>query len=167
MDEIASTDSSASSDIPPQQQQKKKSNFVPGDPRIPMLVRVYGSIIAAISIEIMIFTVLFSIFLKIVFSFEKGKNIVSSFFDFDLFSLLFVGLILAFAYLLYRMGIGICNGEKSAIYGLTVVGGLTLVIALGIIISGSQIGGAVLFVFALALYLPPIWVSFRRWELFK
>ncbi len=42
MDEIASTDSSASSSIPPPQQQKKKSNFIPGDPRIPMLVRVYG-----------------------------------------------------------------------------------------------------------------------------
>jgi len=65
------------------------------------------------------------------------------------------------------MGKGVCNGERKAIYGLTFVGGLTLIIALEIIIAGSPIGGIILFIFVLALCFPPTWVSFRRWELFK
>ncbi|HON07613.1 MAG TPA: hypothetical protein PLW02_05880 [Verrucomicrobiota bacterium] len=155
MNETTSTDSSVSSDIPQQQQKKKKSNFVPGDPHIPMLVRVYGSIIAAISIEIIILTVI-PLIILIPFNITNLPMTV----------LPGVG-ILALAYILYRMGKGVCNGERRAIYGLTVVGALTLVIAIEIIIAGSPIGGAILFIFTLALCLPPIWVSFHRWELFK
>ena len=159
MDETASTDSSASSDIPPPQQQKKKSNFIPGDPRIPMLVRVYGSIIAAISIEIMILTGI-PFIISILFSITDDMSMF--------FTLLLYGVgIYVFTYVLYRMGKGVCNGERKAIYGLTFVGGLTLIIALEIIIAGSPIGGIILFIFVLALCFPPTWVSFRRWELFK
>lgn len=144
MNKTASTNSSASSDIPPQQQKKKKSNFVPGDPRIPMFVRVYGSIIAAIIIEIIILTVI-PLIIFIPFNTTNLPMTV----------LPGVG-ILALAYILYRMGKGICNGERKAIYGLTVVGALTLIIAIEIIISGSPICGVVLFIFTMALCLPPI-----------
>jgi len=155
MNETAPVNSPSSETRTPPQA-KQKSGFIPGDPRVPTLVRVYGAIIAAMSICGMILVVIRSVIVCLM-NLERGGPFV----------LLFGGIQAVIAFVLYRLGRGLCNGQRLAVYGICILGGVALLLAIGIMIGGSAVGGLVLLAFIAVFYVPPILVAFRRWGSFK
>ena len=128
--------------------EKGKSGFIPGKRRIPRLVRVYSTIIMAMSIVSVIVAVIVAVIL--------GAD-----------SPIGVLLQVPVAFVFYRLGRGLGNGERQAVYGISILGVLALLLAIGIMIAGSLVGGLVLLGFTVVFYAPPLLVAFRRWDLFR
>ena len=130
---------------------EQASGFIKGDPSIPALVRVYGNVIAAANIVGIVFTIIGAL-AEVV---QSGNP----------FALIPAAIAFAIEYVMLRLGQGLYRGERQAVYGICILGGLG--IALGVVcLFGSPVAGAIILGLVAVLYAPPIIVAFGRWELF-
>jgi hypothetical protein len=84
------------------------------------------------------------------------------------FGLLPASLSLALSYLWRRIGQGLRNGQRSAVYGLCLLGGLTLIAANYVLfVEDELILGSILIVAFAIMYIPPALSAFLSWAAFK
>jgi len=127
---------------------------IPGDPEIPAVVRVYGIIVKVIGALGMIAAVA-----------AAGNLIIR--YHIPLVAGLFAGVLyFMLPFVLFRMGKGLQAGERNAIYGMCVLGVVSLLASLAIM-GRIQILGLSAFVLTTLLYGPPIVSAFRHWSCFR
>ena len=129
---------------------------LPGNPKIPVLVRSYGVFIRLFNAIVIILSVLgFFLFAS---SGQTGGLAFGCFLQIAVSSLLIV------------VGNGLVAGRKSAVHGVTALAAINLVSAL-LIASALKEGGAtaglVLVVANLIILGPPIYVGYKNWAKFE
>lgn len=127
---------------------------------VPVVVRVYGMIIMVLQI---IGIVLYSIgtIIALVHTVSSNQPYLRG-------GILIAGAwIIVIQIILFRLGKGLRAGERQAVYGLSILGGLALLIGIGCLIAGYQIEGFAFLFTVVILYVPPIVSAFRHWTLFK
>lgn len=141
MNEIAPEIGLPSQDLP-SFPKTAKSKWLPGDPQTPISLRIYGSIIVAVSTTWMIMIMGGIIASAGTMHGEPG-------------ALLMGVLMVAYSFLHYRIGRGLGNGERMAVYGLCIAGVLSPCLGLQSLI------------FLLLIYVLPIVATFRHWNTLK
>jgi hypothetical protein len=130
-------------------------------PPVPGIVRVYGMIIMVcmVCIAIGIGLVALKALVGLVGS---GSSLrVQWLFVFG------AALSVAISLVIFRLGEGLRAGQRQAVYGLCILGGIALLLAIGNFLAG-QVGVAVFFLAVVGvLYVPPIISAHRHWSAFK
>lgn len=121
---------------------------------IPQLVRVYGMIIMVLS-AISMGSIALQSLQYLALGGSPGMLI---------FSALCVGI----CFVGFRCGKGLRAGERQAVYGLCIFGGLNLLVAIGQLGTGKGVGqGLFTLTVVGVLFVPPIISAFSHWSAFK
>jgi len=67
----------------------------------------------------------------------------------------------------FRLGKGLRAGERQAVYGLCLLGGLAVLFGIGWMVMGAVVGGLVVLLAVGVIYLPPIVSAFGHWTAFR
>ena len=127
---------------------------IPGDPQVPGVVRLYGIVVKVIGVLGMIGAV------------AAAGNLIIRYHVPAVAGLFAGGLYFLLPFVLFRMGKGLQAGERNAIYGMCVLGVVSLLVSLGIM-GRIQLLGLSALVVTLLLYGPPIVSAFRHWNCFQ
>ena len=74
------------------------------------------------------------------------------------------------AFLFFRLGKGLRKGERQAVYGLCILGGLAILgsIALVVFVGANALQGVLIILLVVGVvYVPPVVSAFRHWGAFK
>ena len=117
----------------------------PASAEVPIVLRVWGALIAALNIlGALLYT--FAAF------FQGGGG--------DPLALGVVVIQIIFV----RLGIGLYRGERQAVYGLCVLGGLALLYGTFVVVTGGLLVGGITIGVAALFYGVPILIAFRNWN---
>ena len=126
-------------------------------PQVPGVVRVYGAIIMVMSVIGMGLGVL---------QIPLGIAALAS--SALLFLPLVVGAgLIAVNFIFLRLGKGLLAGERQAVYGLCVLGGLAALSGMVAIAAGAKASGLGTIFWVGVFYVPPIVSAYRHWTIFK
>lgn len=138
---------------------KPEPGATPPRPGVPRILRIYGGCIAAVNILGII-----GVVINCLNNFDRvGSNVLVG------------GFVIAFIlYLLFKLGMGLYNGERQAVIGLCVFGVLSLPLTIVQFIGAPDLGisrsaytGFVSLAIVSVLYVTPIVIALRHWESFK
>jgi hypothetical protein len=118
---------------------------------VPKVVRVYGMIIMVVN------------------AIGMGLAVIAGLLNLaqgGVFALIGGALQFLIALVLYRLGKGLKEGERSAVYGICILGGLAVLGGFGLM-SASVVSGVLLLGFVAVFYVPPIISAFGHWDAFK
>ena len=153
----------------------QKRNITPPPPRqappppaadtsfVPVVVRVYGMIIMvlqAVGIVLYGIATLVALVVGLVHPFVSRLAFVPA--------ILIAGaLIIGGQIVIFRLGKGLRAGERQAVYGWSILGGLFLLVGIGFLLTGDP-GRGIAILFTVAIFhVPPIVSAFRHWTSFK
>ncbi len=117
----------------------------PASGEVPIVLRVWGALLAGSSALGAVASV------ATAFTSGYGLDPVS----------LGVGVVLV---IVVRLGIGLYRGERQAVYGLCVLGGLALLYGTFVLVTGALLVGGITIGVAALLYGVPIVFAFRNWQ---
>jgi hypothetical protein len=133
-----------------------KSSFfyIPGDPAIPTLVRVYGTIIRLLNAMMIVLALI-----GLVAAISESAQALA----------VMCVLQIALSMVLFAVGTGLRNGSKAAVYGVCALAAIDILGSLLLAAAAPQGGVAIVLatIFAVAIILlPPVLVAGRNWDKF-
>lgn len=126
--------------------------FIVGNAGVPLLVRIYGNVIAAASMVFIPVNFIFLLFTIFPIG-DKGAFLLEA-------GLLTVGFVMLW------LGQGLYRGERQAVYGMCILAVLSVVFEAYWLFTSPSVSVVYMVGFQIVIFVPPVVAAFRRWELF-
>jgi hypothetical protein len=115
--------------------------------RVPGVVRAYGT------------------FIMVVCAIGMGLGVLNTLLAFGRPVMLLMLLFTICQVVFFRLGKGLCRGDRHAVYALCILSGLALVVGIGLLTEHEVVDGVAL-VLAAIFCAPPITSAYRHWTAF-